>query len=404
MTKGHVGIVSREELYAESPESIGVDSEKLQGVFDRAAKEVQEGILPSCQIAIAREGRLAGMRTFGRVTQQGRDVAATNDTLYCVFSCTKAITSAAAWMLIEEGKLDIEARVADLVPEFGANGKEGVFVEQLFTHTAGFPTAPLLPTDWRDREKRLAAFARWRLNWEPGTRFIYHPSSSMYVVGELIERISGLSFADFVRERIAMPLGLEDLRAGLPREQHARLADITHVGDAMTPDDFRAAGLPVPPVTEVTEEALQAFNEPGFREAGIPGGGGTMTAAEIALFYQSLLAGGKAPNGSQLWKAETIAMAREIRSGDLRDPVFGKPANRALGLMIAGDATRTFRGFGHTNSPEAFGHGGAGGQIAWADPATGISIGYCTNGHDRNPVRQARRGIGISSRAAACAL
>ena len=101
---------------------------------------------------------------------------------------------------------------------------------------------------------------------------------------------------------------------------------------------------------------------------------------------------------------QTIAMATKIRTGDLTDMLFGKTANRSLGLMIAGDADRNYRGFGHTNSPLAFGHGGAGGQIAWADPATGISLGYCTNGFDRDAMRQARRGIGISSRAAACAL
>jgi CubicO group peptidase (beta-lactamase class C family) len=67
-------------------------------------------------------------------------------------------------------------------------------------------------------------------------------------------------------------------------------------------------------------------------------------------------------------------------------------------------ADRSYRGFGHTICPRAYGHGGAGGQIAWGDPATGISIRHCTNGFDRDAVRQARRGIGISSRAAACAL
>ena len=95
-------------------------------------------------------------------------------------------------------------------------------------------------------------------------------------------------------------------------------------------------------------------------------------------------------------------MGLEVRSGDLVDPLYGKRVNRALGVVVSGDADRNFRGFGHANSPSAFGHGGAGGQIAWADPATGISIGYCTNGHDRNPLRLGRRGVGISSRAAFC--
>ena len=96
-------------------------------------------------------------------------------------------------------------------------------------------------------------------------------------------------------------------------------------------------------------------------------------------------------------------MATEVRSGNLRDPLSGKRVNRALGVVVAGDADRNFRGFGHENSPLAFGHGGAGGQIAWGDPTTGISIGYCTNGFDRNPLRQGRRTVSISNRAARAA-
>ena len=97
-------------------------------------------------------------------------------------------------------------------------------------------------------------------------------------------------------------------------------------------------------------------------------------------------------------------MALTVRSGDLRDPLYGKRANRALGMIVAGDDDRAFRGFGHTNSPLAFGHNGAGGQLAWADPMTGISLGYCTSGFDQNPMRLARRGVSIANRAAVCAL
>ena len=73
-----------------------------------------------------------------------------------------------------------------------------------------------------------------------------------------------------------------------------------------------------------------------------------------------------------------------------------------VGLIIAGDEDRTYRGFGKTNSADAFGHNGAGGQIAWVDPATGLSFAYVTSGHDRNSVRQARRGVALSSIAADC--
>ena len=184
-------------------------------------------------------------------------------------------------------------RVAELVPEFAENGKQDVVIEQLFTHTAGFPHAPFSPPDFTETEKRRARFAAWRLNWAPGTKFEYHPSSSMYVIADIVERLSGQTYADFVRERIAQPLGLEDLWVGLPREQHARLADCVHVGEALTEADYAKLGVPMPPVTEVTEEAITGFNRPEVRLAGIPGGGGTMTAAELALFYQALLDGGR---------------------------------------------------------------------------------------------------------------
>jgi CubicO group peptidase (beta-lactamase class C family) len=391
------------DFQAASPQSVGIDPDKLEAVFTRAEKEVREGLLPSCQIAVARDGRLAGFRSFGRVTCEGRARDAGDDTLYVIFSATKGITSAAAWILIQEGKLDVSERVAHIVPEFGTHGKDAIVVEQLFTHTSGFPRAPFRPSEFLDREKRLERFSRWTLNWEPGTRFEYHPSSSMYVVAEIIERRSGMTYGDFVRERIARPLGLPDLVCGLPHEQHARLADCIHVGEALTAEDFARMGVPQPPVTEVTEDAITTFNLPEVRIAGIPGGGGTATAADLALFYQALLHGG-AGEGAPIWKRETLEMARVIRSGDLRDRVFGRLANRALGIIIAGDEDRTYRGFGHTSSDLAFGHNGAGGQLAWADPQTGISIGYCTNGHDRNPIRQGRRTVGIGSRAADCLL
>lgn len=396
-------------FFAESPESVGIDSEKLEAVFERAEKEVREGILPSSQIAVARGGKIAGMRTVGRVTRQpepGRNVEgpATDETLYAVFSCTKGFTSAAAWLLIQEGKLDPSEMVADIIPEFGTHGKDVITVEQLFIHTAGFPTAPFPPPLFHDSSERLRIFSEWRLNFEPGSKFTYHPSSSMYVVADIIERRSGVPYGEFVRQRIALPLGLEDLWVGLPDEHHPRLADIEYVGEALTDEDYKRMGVPAPPATEVTEENILKFNHPDFRRAGIPGGGGTMTAAEIALFYQAMVNGGRSHDGEVIWKPETLKLATTIRSGNLTDPLFGKLANRTLGMIRAGDSERNYRGFGHTNSEHAFGHNGAGGQIAWADPATGISVGYCTNGHDRNSMREGRRGVGISSRAAACAI
>jgi CubicO group peptidase (beta-lactamase class C family) len=391
-------------FFASSPESVGIDAEKLQAVFERVEQEVRDGLLPSVQIAIARQGKIAGMRTFGQVAHEERAAAATNDTLYVVFSATKALTSAAAWLLIEAGELSIAERVADIIPEFGSGGKDVVTVEQLFTHTAGFPYAPFNPLEWHDRAKRVERFGRWKLNWEPGTRFEYHPTSTMWVVAELIERRSGMGFGEFVRSRITTPLGLSDLHLGLPPALHGRVADIVHVGSKPAAEELKAFGYPDLADGALIEDALLGFNQRAVREVGVPGGGGIMTAGDLALFYQALLAEGRASDGTQIWKSETIRMARQIRSGELRDPVFHKRANRGLGIIVAGDEDKVYRGFGRSGSQLMFGHNGAGGQIAWADPETGISIGYCTNGLDRNPFRQARRTTAISSRAAVCAL
>ena len=85
---------------------------------------------------------------------------------------------------------------------------------------------------------------------------------------------------------------------------------------------------------------------------------------------------------------------------DLIDPMTGAPAHRTLGLVLAGDpSTAMLRGFASTTSPGTFGHMGAGGQVAWADPATGLSFAYLTNGLDRNPIRMGARGLSLSYRA-----
>ncbi len=378
--------------FQEDPANLGIDPGRLQALLNRAKQEVEEGLLPSCQIAIARNGKLVAFETFGN---------ATNDSLYCIFSSTKGITSAAAWLLIQDGSLDVTRKVTEVIPEFADNGKQDVTIEQLFTHTSGFPHAPFRPTDWNDTQRRLERYSKWRLNWEPGSRFEYHPTSSMWVIAEIIERLAGQSFSSFVRERISMPLNLPDLWVGCPEGQHHRITEIMHVGDALTSEDYAKLGVPEPPVTEVTEDALTAFNTADIRLMGVPGGGGIMSAAEIALFYQGLF--GNTHTSEKLWSQETLNTVLQVRTGSLVDQLTDIPVNRALGVSISGDENRNFRGFGHLNSPLAFGHAGAGGQIGWMDPQTGISLGYCTNGHDRNRIRQGRRGVSLSNRAAQCA-
>ncbi len=220
----------------------------------------------------------------------------------------------------------------------------------------------------------------------------------MWVIAEIIERRSGMDFRDFIGSRVVEPLGLNDFYVGLPEAENPRVVPCVYAGDPLTSEDYARMGLPEPPETEVTEEAILRFNDPAVRAVGVPGGGGIMNAAALALFYQGLLHGHLA--GPDVWSAPMLDSARRVRSGELVDPLYHKLANRALGIIIAGDGDRHYRGFGHGNSAQTFGHNGAGGQLAWADPATGLSLAYVTAGHDRNPVRQGRRGAAISSLAA----
>ncbi len=373
------------------PESLGIDAGRLDELRTRVRREIDAGLLPSCQFALAKDGKLAAFEAVGD---------AGSETRYVIFSATKAFVASAAWLLIGDGSLDIDQPVAEYIPEFATNGKDVVTVEQVMLHTSGFPRAPLGPPAWADRDRRLEAFAKWRLNWEPGTAHEYHPTSAHWVLAELIERISGRDYRDFVHERVTGALGLPRV-VGIPPDDQNDIAELALCGEPASPDELEAIfGVPELPVTEVTDDALLSFNRSDVRAVGVPGGGGVATAATVALFYQALL-----HNPDELWDPDVLADATGRVRNTFPDLLaLGAPANRALGVVVAGDdGNANRRGFGHTQSPRTFGHNGAGGQIAWADPESGLSFSYVTNGRDRNPIREGRRSIGISSRAAVCA-
>ena len=198
----------RADFFADSPEAIGLDSEKIGALLARAEREVGEGLLPATQVAIARRGKIAVMRSFGKAVQGGIEKEATNDTHFVAMSSTKALTSAASWILMQEGKLSPSDRVVDFVPEYGTNGKETTTVEQLLIHTSGIPFAPHYQKEWADLDRRTKRFAAWRLDHPPGEKFLYHLSANFWPVAAIVERISGQSLADFVRTRIAERLTL----------------------------------------------------------------------------------------------------------------------------------------------------------------------------------------------------
>jgi CubicO group peptidase (beta-lactamase class C family) len=367
-----------------------MDNQALAALLERCHLEVDEGLLPSCQVAVAQGDELVAYETFG---------SAEPDSRYVIFSCTKAVVVGAFWLLLADGSVGLDQRVAELIPEFGSNGKDVITVRQLLLHEGGFPLAPLnLMTD-RTREARLARFATWRLNWEPGTRFEYHALSAHWVIAELIERLSGMDFRVFIAERVLAPLGLKRFELGVDPERQGDINDLEVRGEPPTSEELEEV-YGVPGLTlemlqgEVTEAALVGFNLPEIRALGVPGGGGISTAADLAMYYQALL-----HNPGGLWDPAVLAAGSREVHGSLPDPLTHVPSNRALGLVIAGEGRdAAMRGFGFTMSPRSFGHAGAGGQIAFADPDSDISFCYLTNGLDANPLRQARRTVSIANR------
>ena len=366
---------------------MGLNDQAIDKLRTRVRREIDEGLLPSAQFALAYRGELVAFETYGD---------ATNETRYVVYSATKTIVAGAMWALIGDGVIDVSKPVSEYIPEFASNGKAGITVEQVMLHTSGFPSAPLKALDGNTSAGRRAAFAKWRTSWEPGSRFEYHPTSAHWVLAELIETVTGRDFRDVVEQRVTAPAGLPKVLGVLP----FRAATLHVTGAPATSEEIQAVfGVPALPATEVTIEALTAFDEPGVQDVGVPGGGGVMRACDLAMYYQAVL---RNPGG--MWRDDVLVDARSNVRNRFPDPLTGVSANRTLGLVqAAGDGKDNFRGFGRTVHAGTVGHNGAKGQIAWGDPVSGLSFGYCTNGLDQHEIREPRRTTALGSLAADCA-
>lgn len=366
-----------------------IDDAKIERLLTRVRREVDDGLLPAAQIAVAHDGKLVVDATFG----------APDGSRFVVFSATKALVAGAFWQLVDRGDVDVAAPVATYLDAFTTNGKEVVTVDQVLTHTGGFPFAPLGPPKWSTRESRLAAMAKWRLTLEPGAVFTYHPTAGHWVLAEILAEVTGLDHTDAIQQLVTDPLGLPRL-LGIPLDQRDAIVETVGVGSVPTPAEMKEAfgieidlGALIP--ADVALGALLTLNDPDAQALGVPGGGGVMRAADLALLYQGFL-----HNPGDLWSPEILAAGTQIPRVVLPD-MWGVPSNRTLGLIVAGDdGLGHRRGFGRTASARAFGHRGAGGQLAFADPESGLSVGYATSGLDQHLIRQERRDTAISSLAA----
>ncbi|MFH8789439.1 serine hydrolase domain-containing protein [Streptomyces roseoverticillatus] len=341
-------------------------------------------------VAVYRDGRKVVDLWGGARDADGGEEPWQHGTAQIVRSATKGVAAAVLLLLHQRGQVDLDAPVGTYWPEFKAAGKERVLVRHLLSHRAGLPAldVPLTPAQAVDGVSGPAAVAAQAPAWEPGTAHGYHAQTYSWLLGELVERITGRSIGRWVAQEIAGPLGL-DLWIGLPEAGQAgragRIADIEPPAAAAP-----SAGLRVRPKQAVTDaysdpESLtrRAFaaispaadeNAPAYRAAELPASAGIATADALARFYASLI--GDVDGARRLFAPATLTLARTEESAG-PDKVLVVNTRFGLGYMLHGPASPLL-------APGSFGHPGRGGSLAFADPESGVSFGYVTNGMQKN--------------------
>jgi CubicO group peptidase (beta-lactamase class C family) len=302
------------------------------------------------------------------------------DTIVNAWSTTKGIVATCAHRLADQGRLDLDAPVAQYWPEFAQAGKSQIPVRYLLSHQAGLPAIrKQLPLgaayDWDRMTSALAEEAPW---WEPGAKHGYHAFTYGWLIGEVIRRITGQSVGAYFRKEIAEPLGL-DFQIGLPPRDDARTAecisaDLPQPGESnfvlemlKDPESLPFKVLANPP--DLFQPGVVNTRE--WRAAEIPGANGHGNARALARLYGALARGGEL-DGFRVLSPEAIERATvEQASGP--DEVMGLNLRTALGFVLSSpDATMG-------PNPRAFGHSGAGGSLGFADPDAKIGFGYTMN-------------------------
>jgi CubicO group peptidase (beta-lactamase class C family) len=351
-------------LPAADPADVGLDPRRLDDLYELIESHLAAGRYPGAQIAIARNGQLAAFRAFGDARLEPSRVPATDDTLWLLYSQTKVILTAAVWQLVDRGALSFADRIADHLPEFARGGKSEITIFQLLTHQAGFPNANVPVSAWGDHDLLRDVVCGFELEWAPGSRVQYHGGSAHWTAAVLIEVVTGRDYREVLRSDLLDPLGLADIRVGVPPDVQSRCADMHRTENGQT--------LPLPD-----------SNSSLFRAAGVPGGGGYATAAAYTAFYQMLLAGG-ALNGVRVLSPRVIAYATTNHTEERVDDYNRMPMHRGIGPHVRG-TTPTIRGLGTIATPATFGHGGVGSSYSWGDPASGVSFTYLTNCRSDEP-------------------
>jgi CubicO group peptidase (beta-lactamase class C family) len=315
-----------------------------------------------------------------------RERAWDQNTIILIWSATKGLGSACLLHVLQEHKIDIERRIVEFWPEFAQAGKEKITLAQLLSHQAGLAALDQ-KVDVLDYAAVINALAKQEPNWPPGTAHGYHARTFGFLIDELVRRIVGATLAEYWRKTFAEPLAL-DLWIGLPEKEDGRVATMYAARAGKMPEsENRQSGSDF--YRDLTKSgtftrksfsspdglhAVSAMNKPEIRAQPIVSFGGIGSANALARFYAMLANAGRMDD-RQFFSEKTIGWMTTTLS-DGTDRVFQIPTAFSAGFMKDSGKSRRWI-FGRSTS--SFGHPGAGGSHAFADPENGISFAYVMN-------------------------
>lgn len=327
-------------------------------------KLVAEGRERGAQVAVYYQGKLV-VDVWAGVADPVAGRQVTGETLFPVFSVSKGMAATVIHRLVDQGLLAYDRPIAEIWPEFGVKGKEKITLRQAMNHTSGIfqmPEEAELETtcDW---EKMCQLVAQLEPVYPPGTKAQYHAITFGWIIGEPVRRVTGLSFSELLRREVTDPLGLSDsLYIGIPRDRHPAVAVLEHQVD--------------PPVAKPGPQSVTAklgtlhemMNRRALQEACIPATSGVMSARAVARHYAALLPGGV--DGIELLSPARVREITTVRESEPAD------INHVLGYGLHGERAPV-------GQPAiAFGHGGHGGSIGFAETVHHYAVGYTRNRFD----------------------
>ena len=326
----------------------------VEALFDQ---QIETGGHPGAALAVYRHSKPV-LDLFGGLADRETGRPVTSDTIFVLYSSTKAVTAACLHILWERGKFQWDDTVASHWPAFAQKGKEAVTIRHVMTHQSGFPDTPshLTWERWHDWDAAVNAMEQIPLDYQPGRVIAYHARNFGWVLGELVRRIDGRPIDRFIREEITGPLKIEEFHLGIDPTMEERVSKLHAMEDCDR-------------TSQVT-----IYNRPEVHTAVQPAGGGIATARGLARFY-AMMAGGGTLDGVTTMKPDTVVEVTKPQAEGL-DHILDRNVMRSLGLSL-GDPRSATPG---NESIRTFGHAGAGTSIGWANPDSGLALAYITNG------------------------